>query len=143
MSTISRRWIAIGALLAALGVGLGAYGAHGLRDSLSKLGYSGDDLARRLSIWETAIRYQMFHAIAIILVGLALQLRDTRTWRFVPWAFLAGIILFSGLLKVLTFAGPEWNWLGAIVPIGGVLMIVGWVAFAICALRSCAKEETI
>jgi uncharacterized membrane protein YgdD (TMEM256/DUF423 family) len=142
MSTISRRWIAVGALLAALGVGLGAYGAHGLRGSLSNLGYSGDDLSRRLSIWETAIRYQMFHAMAIILVGLALQQRDTRTWRFVPWAFLVGIVLFSGLLKVLAFAGPQWSWLGKIVPIGGVSMIVGWVAFAICALRSCGKEET-
>lgn len=136
MCTLSRRWIAVGALLAAIGVGLGAYGAHGLRGTLANLGYTGDDLARRLSIWETAIRYQMFHAIAIILVGLALGQRDSRIWRFVPWAFLVGIILFSGLLKVLTFAGPQWNWLGAIVPVGGVLMIVGWVALAICALRS-------
>jgi uncharacterized membrane protein YgdD (TMEM256/DUF423 family) len=136
MSALSRRWIAVGSLLAAIGVGLGAYGAHGLRDTLGHLGYIGDDLARRLSIWETAIRYQMFHAIAIILVGLALGQRDSPAWRFVPWAFLVGIILFSGLLKVLAFAAPQWNWLGAIVPFGGVLMIVGWVAFAICALRS-------
>jgi uncharacterized membrane protein YgdD (TMEM256/DUF423 family) len=136
MPTIARRWIAVGALLAAIGVGLGAYGAHGLRDTLAHLGYTGEDLARRLSIWETAIRYQMFHAIAIILVGLALGQRDSRIWRFVPWAFLVGILLFSGLLKVLAFAGPQWNWLGAIVPVGGVSMIVGWVAFAICALRS-------
>jgi uncharacterized membrane protein YgdD (TMEM256/DUF423 family) len=135
MSNLSRRWIAVGALLAALGVGLGAYGAHGLSDTLTNLGYSGEDLFRRQSIWETAIRYQMFHAIAIVLVGLALQLRDTRAWRFVPWAFLVGIVLFSGLLKVLTFAGPQWNWLGAIVPFGGASMIVGWVAFAICALK--------
>jgi len=135
MPTIARRWIAVGALLAAIGVGLGAYGAHGLRDTLGRLGYTGEDVVHRQEIWETAIRYQMFHAIAIILVGLALGQRDSRTWRFVPWVFLAGVILFSGLLKVLTFAGPQWNWLGAIVPIGGVLMIVGWVAFAICALR--------
>ena len=77
----------------------------------------------------------MFHAIAIVLAGFALQQRDTKAWRFVPWAFLSGIILFSGLLKVLTFVGPQWNWLGAIVPFGGVSMIVGWVAFAICALK--------
>ncbi|HEY2412651.1 MAG TPA: DUF423 domain-containing protein [Pirellulaceae bacterium] len=135
MSNLLRRWIAVGALLAALGVGLGAYGAHGLRDTLTNLGYTGEDLARRLAIWETAIRYQMFHAIAIILAAFALQQRDTAAWRFVPWAFLIGIILFSGLLKVLTFAGPQWNWVGAIVPIGGVSMIVGWVTFAICALK--------
>jgi uncharacterized membrane protein YgdD (TMEM256/DUF423 family) len=135
MSNLSRRWIAVGALLAALGVGLGAYGAHGLRDTLAHLGCTGEDLARRLSIWETAVRYQMFHAIAIVLAGFALQQRDTVAWRLVPWAFLVGIILFCGLLKVLTFAGPQWNWLGAIVPFGGVSMIVGWVAFAICALK--------
>ena len=73
----------------------------------------------------------MFHAIAI---GPAsawrIQHRETSAWRFAAWAFLVGIILFCGLLKVLTFADPQWNWLGAIVPIGGVSMIVGWLAFA-------------
>jgi uncharacterized membrane protein YgdD (TMEM256/DUF423 family) len=135
MSALSRRWIAVGAILAAMAVGLGAYGAHGLRDTLARLGYTGDDLTHRLSIFENAVRYQMYHSIALVLVGLALQHRETSGWRFVPWAFLTGIVLFSGLLKVLTFAGPEWNWLGAIVPFGGASMIVGWVTFAICALR--------
>jgi len=139
MSNLSRRWIAVGALLAALGVGLGAYGAHGLKDTLTNLGYTGEDLARRIAIWETAIRYQMFHAIAIVLAAFALQQRDTAAWRLVPWAFLVGIILFSGLLKVLTFAGTQWNGLGAIVPIGGASMIVGWVTFAICAIACSAK----
>jgi uncharacterized membrane protein YgdD (TMEM256/DUF423 family) len=135
MSNLSRRWIAIGALLAGIGVGLGAFGAHGLKDTLIRYGYSGDDLARRLSIWETAVRYQMFHAIALVLVGFALQLRESFVWRIVPWAFLIGIILFCGPLKVLTFAGPQWNRLGAIVPVGGASMIAGWIAFAICALK--------
>jgi uncharacterized membrane protein YgdD (TMEM256/DUF423 family) len=136
MSTLSRRWIAIGALLAGIGVGLGAFGAHGLKETLTRAGFAGDDLNHRLSIFETAVRYQMYHSIALVLVGLALQHRATSVWRFVPWAFLVGIIVFCGLLKVLTFAGPQWNWLGAIVPFGGVSMIVGWVAFAICALRN-------
>jgi uncharacterized membrane protein YgdD (TMEM256/DUF423 family) len=135
MSNLSRRWIAVGAILAAIGVGLGAFGSHVLKDALTHLGYTGDDLGRRLAIWETAVRYQMYHSIALVLVGLALQHRETSAWRFVPWAFLTGIILFSGILKVLTFAGPHWNWLGAVVPIGGASMIVGWIAFAICALR--------
>jgi uncharacterized membrane protein YgdD (TMEM256/DUF423 family) len=136
MSNLSRRWIAIGAVLAAIGVGLGAYGAHGLRETLTRAGFAGDDLNHRLSIFETAVRYQMYHSIALVLVGLALQHRETSVWRLVPWAFLIGIVLFCGLLKVLTFAGPQWNWLGAIVPIGGASMIVGWIAFAICALRN-------
>ena len=135
MSPLSRRWIAIGALLAAIGVGLGAYGAHGLRDTLMRAGFTGDELARRLSIFETAIRYQMFHAIALVLTGLALDRRDIRAWRFAAWAFLAGIIMFSGLLKVMTFADAKWNWLGAIVPVGGLSMIAGWIALAVGALR--------
>ena len=79
MSEISRRWIAVGALLAAIGVGLGAYGAHGLKDTLARLGYTGDDLTHRLSIFETAVRYQMFHAIAIVLAGFALPQRRQTT----------------------------------------------------------------
>src|SRR3954469_16887492 len=136
MSTVSRRWVAIGAILAAIGVGLGAYGAHGLKETLADAGFTGDDLTHRLAIFETAVRYQMYHSIALILTGLALQQRDSRGWRFAPWAFLIGIILFSGLLKVLTFAGPQWNWLGAIVPFGGGFMIAGWITLAFCALKS-------
>ena len=111
MSALSRRWIAIGGILAAIGVGLGAYGAHGLKDTLVRAGFAGDDLTHRLAIFETA------------------------GWRFVPWAFLAGIILFCGPLKLLTFAGDEWKWLGAVVPFGGASMIAGWIALAVCALR--------
>ena len=135
MSNLSRRWIAIGALLAAIGVGLGAFGAHVLKDLLTNAGYAGDDLARRQAIFETAVRYQLFHAIALVIMGLALQQRESRAWRFAAWAFLLGIVLFSGLLFVLTFAGPQWNKLGAVVPFGGGFMIAGWLAVAICAWR--------
>jgi uncharacterized membrane protein YgdD (TMEM256/DUF423 family) len=135
MISISRRWIAIGALLGAIGVALGAFGAHGLSGWLESLGYNGDDLHRRISIFETAVRYQMLHALALVLVGLALQQYDSRWWHFAAWAFLIGVIIFSGLLKVLAFADPKWNWLGAIVPIGGVSMIAGWLAVAIGALQ--------
>jgi uncharacterized membrane protein YgdD (TMEM256/DUF423 family) len=135
MPTLSRRWIAIGAVLAAIGVGLGAYGAHGLKETLARAGFTGDDLTHRLAIFETAVRYQMYHSIALVIIGLALQHRDSRGWRFAPWAFLIGIILFSGLLLVLTFADPTWNRLGAIVPFGGGAMIAGWITIAICALK--------
>jgi uncharacterized membrane protein YgdD (TMEM256/DUF423 family) len=135
MTPLSRRWIAIGSLLAAIGVGLGAFGAHVLNDVLTRAGYAGDDLARRTSIFETAVRYQLFHSIALVLTGLALNHSESKWWRFAAWAFLAGIILFCGLLKVMTFADAKWNWLGAIVPFGGVSMILGWLALAIGALR--------
>jgi len=135
MSSQSHRWIAVGALVGAAGVALGAFGAHGLSDALAKLGHAGDDLTRRLANFETAVRYQMFHALALVLTGVLLQQRSTRAWQAAAWLFLAGVVLFSGLLYVLVFTGPAWNWFGAVVPIGGVSLIAGWLALAIGALR--------
>ena len=134
MAPLSRRWIAVGALLGAIGVALGAFGAHGLPDFLAERGYAGDDLARRLDIFDTAIHYQLLHAIALLFTGLALDGRATPWWRAAAWLFLIGVLVFSGLLKVLTVAGPSWEWLGAVVPIGGVSMILGWAALAIGSL---------
>src|SRR4051794_8255541 len=134
MSSISRRWIALGAFLAAVGVGLGAYSAHGLTQTLENLGYTGEELYHRLTIFETAVRYQLFHSIALILIGFALEHRNCKCWRFSAWAFLVGVVLFCGLLKVLTFAGENWKWLGHVVPFGGASMIAGWIAFAIGSL---------
>jgi uncharacterized membrane protein YgdD (TMEM256/DUF423 family) len=135
MTALSRRWIAIGAALGAIGVSLGAFGAHWLPDLLTNLGYTGEDSIRRREIFETAVRYQMLHALAIVFIGLAIEVRPSDWWRFTAWAFLIGVAIFSGLLKVLSVVGPPWNWLGAIVPFGGFLMIIGWLALAIGALR--------
>jgi uncharacterized membrane protein YgdD (TMEM256/DUF423 family) len=136
MSSLARRWIVIGALLGAIGVGLGAFGAHGLGDVLERLGFGGDDLRRRMAIFDTAIRYQLLHALALVLIGLMLAQRESGCWRAAAWAFLFGILLFCGLLKVLAFADPSWNWLGRIVPFGGASLIAGWVALAIGAWRA-------
>jgi uncharacterized membrane protein YgdD (TMEM256/DUF423 family) len=135
MSSLSRRWIAIGAVLGALGVALGAFGAHGLSDFLAARGHTGDDLQHRLAIFDTAVRYQMLHALALCFLGLALQHDNKICWRLAGWAFLIGVLLFCGLLKVLTFADPSWKALGAIVPLGGASLIAGWVAILIGALR--------
>jgi uncharacterized membrane protein YgdD (TMEM256/DUF423 family) len=129
------RWIAIGAVLGALGVALGAFGAHGLSDRLASLGYSGDDLTRRIANHETAVRYQMWHALAIVLVGFALSMRPSPWWSAAGAAFLVGVLIFSGLLYVLVLAGPSWRMLGAVVPIGGLSLIAGWAFLAIGALR--------
>ena len=136
MPPLAQRWIAVGAIVGAIGVALGAFAAHGLKDFLADRGYAGDDLARRLEIFDTAIRYQMLHAIAIVLCGLALDARAAPAWRIAPWLFLCGVLLFSGLLKVMTFAGPSWNWLGGVVPFGGAAMIGGWLALAVGALKN-------
>ncbi len=78
----------------------------------------------------------MLHALVLLFTGLALQQKESPWWRFAAWAFLIGVIIFSGLLKVLAFTSPQWNWLGAIVPFGGFAMIIGWLALAIGALKN-------
>jgi len=135
MTSLARRWLAVGAVLGAVGVALGAYSAHGLGSFLMGLGYAGDDLARRLDLFDTAVRYQLLHALALVLTALALELRQNVFWRLAAWLFLAGVLVFSGFLKALAVLGPGWSWLGAIVPIGGVSLIAGWVALAWGALQ--------
>ena len=107
-----------GAILAAIGVALGAFGAHGLSDRLAP------DL---LAVFETGVRYQMYAALAMIGLGAVGQRRA-------PMLLLAGAIVFGGSLYLLALSGVRW--LGAITPIGGVLMIVGLVLAAVDAGRS-------
>ena len=130
MSSLSCRWIMIAALTGAVGVALGAFAAHGLPDRLLALGYQGDDLNRRLDIFDTATRYQLVHALALGWVATLLDRVPTRYWQAAAWAFLLGLIVFSGSLYVLTVVRPAYNWFGAIVPIGGLTLILGWVLLA-------------
>ena len=71
----------------------------------------------------------------LVFFGVAIASYPTLWWEAAGWAFLFGILIFSGLLYALVLVGPEYRWLGAIVPIGGLLLIVGWLLFAIGALR--------
>lgn len=135
MTGTNGRWIAVGALLGAAGVALGAFGAHGLEEALRQHGYDGADLARRLDIFETAVRYHLVHAIAVVVVGVLSLQHPRKTWHAAAAAFLAGVVLFSGLLYVLTFTGPAWKWLGAVVPLGGLSLIAGWLALAVGACK--------
>jgi uncharacterized membrane protein YgdD (TMEM256/DUF423 family) len=130
------RWIAIvGAVLAALGVAKGAFGAHWLEDYLAKLGYAAD-LEKRVEWFDTAVRYQLYHALGMVVVA-SLAGRVATGWaQGAAVAFLTGIALFSGSLFVMTFAGEAWRKLGAAVPFGGAAFIVGWLLLAIAAARS-------
>jgi uncharacterized membrane protein YgdD (TMEM256/DUF423 family) len=117
-------WVRAGAVLGFLGVGLGAFGAHGLKDLLAKLGTS--------ATFQTAVQYQMYHAAAILAVGLLCLTGNCRPGVNVAgWAFLAGVVIFSGSLYVLSVTGMKW--LGAITPFGGVAFLVGWLALAVAA----------
>ncbi len=122
----------VGAVLAAVGVLLGAYGAHGLTDQLERFGYTAEEAVDRAATrWETAVRYQMYHAIGLVLVGALARMRGARRCGVAPWAFLTGVELFCGLLYVMTFTGESWRWLGIVVPLGGVAFIVGWIALGV------------
>ncbi len=131
-----RHILAIGALLAAAGVALGAFGAHGLTTRLESLGYA-DEVELRTEWYETGVRYQLYHAMGLVLLGsLSSQATALRNARAAAFGFLLGICLFCGSLYGMTFAPPEWRKLGAIVPLGGLAFLFGWVAIAYGAWRS-------
>lgn len=112
-----------------LGVALGAFGAHGLRRSLEAL----EDGARRLEWWETGARYHLMHALAIAFCAWLASRGDGLGARAAGVCFAAGIAVFSGSLYTMTLGGPRW--LGAITPIGGVMLLAGWACVIWAALR--------
>jgi len=130
------KWvIVVGALLAAAGVAKGAFAAHGLEAYLEKLGYT-EDVEKRLAWFDTAVRYQIYHALAMLVVA-ALAGRVASGWaQGAAVAFFLGIALFSGSLFVMTFAGDAWRKLGMVTPMGGLAFIVGWLLVAIAAARN-------
>src|SRR6185295_15468372 len=108
--------IALGALNAAIAVGAGAFAAHGLRERLD---------ARALEVFETGARYQMYHALAMVLAGLLASATRVRGAHTAGWLFQAGVVLFSGSLYALALTGVTR--LGAITPLGGLAFLVGWL----------------
>ena len=114
-------WIRVGGVLGFLAVGLGAFGAHALRDRLDALGTS--------ATYQTAVQYHSLHAVALVCVGMIGTLgKGAVDVRLAGWSFLVGVIVFSGSLYVLSLTGMKW--LGAITPIGGVALLLGWLALA-------------
>jgi uncharacterized membrane protein YgdD (TMEM256/DUF423 family) len=114
------RWIVVGAVSMAVGVALGAFGAHALRDSLT---------AKELDWWRTAQEYQVWHALGLVLLGLLDP--SGRRLAAVGWLFVVGTLVFSGTLYAMALGGPPW--LGAVTPIGGASFIAGWIALALSA----------
>ena len=114
-----RSLLIVGSVFAALSVLLGAFGAHGLKNRLSI-----EDLA----IFETAVRYQMYHALGILFMGLASFDLTEKLVSFPAYFLILGIIVFSGSLFLLVFTNLRW--FGAITPIGGLCLIIGWLLFA-------------
>ena len=119
---MDRTFIFIGAVMGFLGVGLGAFGAHGLRARLSP------DM---LAVFETAVRYQMYHALAIVAAAALMSRLDARSATAAAWCFVGGIVVFSGSLYALALTGVPT--LGAITPIGGLALLAGWILLAVAA----------
>ena len=118
-------WFVIGALFAGIGVVLGAFGAHGLRDKLS---------VEMLVVFETGVRYQLLHAITLLMVSWASSRWPVPGVNWAGWLFVAGILIFSGSLYVLAISGIRW--LGAVTPLGGLCLILGWGILAVSVFRA-------
>ncbi|MBC6989321.1 DUF423 domain-containing protein [Hymenobacter sp. BT491] len=120
----ARLIIQLAALLGALGVGIGAFGAHGLRPMLEASG--------RFDTFETAVRYQFYHTLALLAIGILLQVRpELRMLGTTAWLWLGGVIIFSGSLYTLCFTGITK--MGAVAPVGGLLLIAGWISLLLAA----------
>jgi uncharacterized membrane protein YgdD (TMEM256/DUF423 family) len=117
-------WIGTGSFLAALGVGMGAFGAHALKARLSP------DM---LAVFDTAVRWHMYHALALLAVGMVATRIESLPLKIAGFSFVLGMILFSGSLYALTLTGNRS--LGMITPIGGVFLIAGWLALAFSVFK--------
>ena len=123
--TAARFFTVAGALAMAVAVAAGAFGAHGLRNTLTP---------EWMATFETAVRYQAYHALALLAVGVLIgRGGDVRRLTWAGGLFLAGIVVFSGSLYALVLTGETW--LGAVTPIGGVAFIAGWFVLAWAEMR--------
>jgi len=121
---MDRIFFLLGGLSGMIAVAAGAFGAHSLRDHLS---------ADLLAIFETGARYQMYHALALLLTAWAATRWPGSLTLVAGWLFVAGTLIFSGSLYALSLSGARW--LGAVTPLGGVAFIAGWLCLALAAWR--------
>lgn len=121
---MSRPFLIAAAASGCLSVCLGAFAAHGLKAHLS---------AEALAIWQTGVQYQMYHALALLGVGVLYQLRPAKTLKLSGLAFILGSCLFSGSLYALALGAPAV--VGVITPIGGLSFLIGWIALCVAACR--------
>jgi len=123
-----RAFLLLAAASGFVAVALGAFGAHGLKSKFAAL----PDAADRLGWWQTASQYQLAHALALGLVALLAERTQATALTVSGWAFIAGTLLFSGSLYVMTLTGIRG--LGAVTPFGGLSFLIGWAALALAAL---------
>lgn len=122
---MQRKFLLLGAVSAFIGVAAGAFGAHALEARLP---------ADLLAVYETGVRYELFHALALLFVGLAADRWPAAGWGRAGWMFAIGTVLFSGSLYALALTGLRP--LGAVTPVGGVCLLLGWVFSLRAGIRS-------
>lgn len=122
---IVRTFLVIAAILGGLSVAGGAFASHALRENLTE---------RSLEIFETGARYQMYHALALLAVAILLSRADVASGLLTAagFAFIAGVLIFSGSLYALSLSGIKW--MGAVAPLGGTAFLIGWGCLAVAAL---------
>jgi len=122
---MDRTFFVLGAVLALLAVAAGAFGAHALKGHLD---------ASALAVFETAARYQMYHALALLAVGWACSRWPSSLVRAGGWLLACGTLVFSGSLYALSLSGASW--LGAVTPFGGMALLAGWLCLTLGAIKS-------
>ncbi len=123
------RWIVfIAGLLGAIGVGIGAHAAHGLEEMLTNQGLAEADVLKRLSQCDVAVRYHLVHVVALLAIGNSTSRRAEASKGIAAFFMLLGIALFSGGLYSMVYFGKMGHW--AIVPAGGLCLIIGWLSVA-------------
>lgn len=123
---MAKIFLILGGSFAGLAVALGAFGAHALKSVL--------EATNRMATFETGVKYQFYHALALLVLGLLMQKFDHRMFTWAGYSFVAGIILFSGSLYILSLSGvAKW---GAVTPLGGIAFIIGWITLIIGITKS-------
>ena len=135
---MQKTFLSFACVMGAMAVILGAFGAHALKTRLSP----GD-----LQVFETGVKYQMYHAFALISIGLLMEKCPLQsTLHIAGYCFMAGIILFSGSLYLLAskilFGIEGWRWLGPVTPLGGLFLIAGWI-FLLISVSACSAQKKV
>jgi len=136
----AKMMLLVAAILGATAVTLGAFGAHGLPDFLVKQNLAPEVFAKRIHDWDVASQYLMYHALAMFGCGILAHLRPSLSLSLASWFFTLGALIFSGMLYALVLLNMPKP-LGMIVPIGGLLMIFGWITLAWAGGGYCRYER--
>lgn len=114
-----------GSALGGLGIAIGAFGAHALKKTLLENG--------KLEVFETAVKYHFYHAFVLLILGILIERIQSPLLNYAGWAYIAGVTIFSGSLYILSISGvTKW---GAITPIGGLILIIGWILLLLGILK--------